>query len=118
MYFSILNLSQFNQLNHDSTDKFERKLQRVNRKLKPKLPSNIYSNICLPGSYRVKFYGTAKIYKISPNNSVQNLPVRPIVSNIGTLTYQLSKYLGSLFSSLSESEYTVKNQNHLYKKLN
>ena len=38
-----------------------------------------------------------------------HLPIRPIVSNIGTATYHLSKYLASLLSPLSESEYTAKN---------
>ena len=72
--FSILNSSQFTQLNHDPTDKFERKLQRVIRKLKPKLSLNIYSNIYPSGSCSGKFYGTAKIHKMSPNDSVQHLP--------------------------------------------
>ena len=66
-YFSILNLSKLNQLNHDPTGK----LQRVIRKLKPKLPSNIYSKIYLSGSYSGKFYETSKIHKMSPNDSVQ-----------------------------------------------
>ena len=103
--FSILNSSQFTQLNHDPTDKFERKLQRVIRKLKPKLPSkSIYSS----GSCCGKFYGITKIHKMSPNDSIQHLPIQPIVSNIGTARYHLSKYSASLLSPLSESEYTVK----------
>ena len=96
-------------MNHDPTDKFERKLQRVMRKLKPKLSSNIYSNIYPSGSCPGKFYGTAKIHKMSPYDSVQHLPIRPIVLNIGTATYHLSKFLASLLSPLSESECTVKN---------
>ena len=102
--FSILNLSQFTQLNHDPTNKSEPKLQRVIRKLKPKLPSNIYSNFYPSGSCPGKFYGTAKTHKMSPNHCVQHLPVRPIVSNNGTATYHLPKYLASLLSPLSESE--------------
>ena len=101
--------SQFTQLNHDPTDKFERKLQRFIKKLKQKLPLNIYSKIYSSGSCLGKFYGTAKIHKMSPNDSVQHLPIRPIVSNIGTATYHMSKYLASLWSPLSKSEYTVKN---------
>ena len=50
-------------------------LQRVIRKLKPKLPSNIYSNIYPSGSCPGKFYGTAKIHKMSPNDRVQHLPI-------------------------------------------
>ena len=54
---------------------------------------------------------------MSPNDSVQHLVIRPIVSNIGTATYHLLKYLASLVSPLSESEYTVKTQTYLYKNL-
>ena len=38
--FSILNLSQFTQLNHDPTDKSEQKPEQVIKKLKLKFPSN------------------------------------------------------------------------------
>ena len=103
--FLILNSRQFTQLNHDPADKFERKLQRVIKKLKPKLSPNIYSNIYPSGLCPAKFYGTAKIYKMSPNDSVQHLPILTIVSNIETATCHLSKYLASLMSPLSESEY-------------
>ena len=83
---SILYSSQFIQLNHDPTEKLEQKLQQVIRKLKPKLPSNIYLNTYPSGSCPGKFYGTVKIQKMSPNDGVQHLPIQPIVSNIGTAT--------------------------------
>ena len=35
------------------------------------------------------------------------LPLRPIISNIGTATYDLAKYLAKLLSPLSKSSYTV-----------
>ena len=35
------------------------------------------------------------------------MPIRPTISNIGTTTYHLAKYLSKLISSLSISEYTV-----------
>ena len=54
---------------------------------------------------------------MSPNDSAQHLVIRPIVSNIGTATYHLSKYLASLVSPLSESEYTVKNSKLFVQKL-
>ena len=46
--------------------------------------SNIYSRIYPSGSWPNKFYGNAKIHKISPNDSVEHLPIQPSVSNIGT----------------------------------
>ena len=56
-----------------------------------------------------KVYGTAKVHKISENDTVDEIPIQPIVSNIGTATYHLSKYLAKLLSLLSQSEYTINN---------
>ena len=39
--------------------------------------------------------------------NVDKLPLRPIVSNIGTAAYKLSKYLAELLAPLGKSEYTV-----------
>ena len=58
------------------------------------------------------FYGTAKIHKMSPNDSVQHLPIRPTVSNTGN-----AKYLASLLIPLSESEYTIKNSKSFVQKV-
>ena len=82
-----------------------------------KLPPNIYSKIYPTGSAPGKFYGTAKIHKLSPNDTINELPLRSIVSNIGTATYHLSKYLAKLLSPLSESQYTVKNTKHFVEEI-
>ena len=42
--------------------------------------------------------GTVKVYKISENDTVDELPVRTIVSNIGSTTHDLAKYLAKLLS--------------------
>ena len=91
--FTLLKTSQFNKLTKDPTNATERKIQRVVRKMKLKLPSNIYLRIYPTGSAPGKFYGTARLHKLSPNDTINELPVRPIVSNIGTATNHLSKYL-------------------------
>ena len=36
------------------------------------------------GSCPGKFYGTAKVHKISENDTVDELPILPIISNFGT----------------------------------
>ena len=90
---TLLNTSQFNKLTKDPTHATERKIQRVVRRMKLKLPSNIYVKIYPTGSAPGKFYGTAKIHKLSPNDTINELPLRPTVSNIATTTYHLSKYL-------------------------
>ena len=56
-----------------------------------------------------KFYGTAKLHKVSHNSTVEQLPFRPIISNIGTATHDLAKYLTQLLKPLSGSQYTIKN---------
>ena len=96
--FILLNTSQFNKLTKDPTHAAERKMQRVVRKMKLKLPSNIYSKIHPTGSAPRKFYGTAKIHKLSLNDTINELPLRPIVSHIATATYQVSKCLAKLLS--------------------
>ena len=89
--------------------KKQEKIQRILRKMKIRLSPQEYLRLYPSGSCPGKFYGTAKVHKISENDTVDELPIRPIVSNIGTATYNLSKYLAKLLSPLSQSEYTIKN---------
>ena len=56
-----------------------------------------------------KFYVTAKKHKLTPTRTIDDLLIRPIISNIGTASYQLAKYIAKLLSPLSKSEYTVAN---------
>ena len=79
------------------------KMQRILRRTKNsnKKPQQEYLRLYPSGSYPGKFYGTAKVHKISENDTVDELPIRPIVSNIGTATYDLPKYLAKLLSLLS-----------------
>ena len=48
-------------------------------------------------------------YIIRYNGTVHDLPVRRIVSNIGTASYYLAKHLVKLLSPLKKSKYTVTN---------
>ena len=65
------------------------------------------------GSRPGQFYGLAKIHKLKVNQGIDDLPLRPIISNIGTATYDLTKYLGKLLSPLSKSSYTVSSTDEL-----
>ena len=38
---------------------------------------------------------------------MNQLPLRPIISNIGTATYKTSKYLAKLLAPLTKSKYTI-----------
>ena len=71
--FTLLNTSQFNKLTKDPTHSTERKIQRLLRKMKLKLLSNIYSKIYPTGSAPDKFYGTTKIHKLQPNGTINEL---------------------------------------------
>ena len=103
---SILQGKQLMKLDYDPTSKLESKVQRTLRKMKSKLPENIYKNFYPTGSAPGKLYRNAKIHKLS-SNDVDNLPLRPIVSNIATATYETAKYLAKLLLPLSKSNYTI-----------
>ena len=57
-----------------------------------KLSENEYKQLYPTGSAPGKFYGTAKIHKLKENDDVNQLPIRPIISNIGTASYKTAKY--------------------------
>ena len=67
-------------------------MQRTLRKIKSKLPENVYKKLYPIKPYPGKFYGNAKVCKLSTNN-VDDLALRPIVSNIGTAALEI--HLGS-----------------------
>ena len=46
--------------------------------------------------------------KLKNDNTVDDLPIRPIISNINTASYLLANYLAKLLSNRSICEYTVK----------
>ena len=56
------------------------------------------------------FYGLPKIHK-------ENVPLTPIMSAIGSPTYELSKYLANILSPLQNNKYTVENSASFVKKI-
>ena len=111
---NILNTEQFQKLDRDPTKPIETKIQRAVRKIKSHLSNQEYMRIYPTGSAPGKFYGMVKKHKIPVNGTINDLPLRPIISNIGTASYQLVKYLAKLLSPLSTSEYAVANNNRIY----
>ena len=105
----ILNTKQFFKLQKDPTKNIEMKIQKAVRKIKNKLSPKEYLNIYPTGSSPGKFYGTAKKHKITPTETIDDLPIHPIISNIGNVSYQFAKYLAKLLPPLSKSECTVDN---------
>ena len=51
------------------------------------------------------------------NDKVDQLPIRPIVSNIGTATYNLVRNLVKLLSPLSKSKCTIDSMKHFIEKI-
>ena len=82
----------------------ECKIQQSVRKIKKKISKTEYLQLYPTGCSSHKFYGTAKIHKLPNGGSIAELPLRSIVSNIGTASYYVSKYLAKFLSPLSQSE--------------
>ena len=71
-----------------------------------------YHRLYLTGSCSGKFYGNAKIHKFKLNDKVDQLQIRPTVSNIGTAAYNLARHRAKLLSPLSKSKYTTDSTKH------
>ena len=106
---SLLSSNQCKHIPKDPTKSLEVKVQRATRKIKSKLSEQEYKKLYPTGSCPGKFYGTAKIHKLPVDGGINELPIRPIVSNLNTATYNLAKYLSKLLSPLRQSGNTVKN---------
>ena len=111
----IVNRSQFLQVDKDPTASIERKVQRTLRKIKDKIPALLYSKIYPTGSSPGRFYGTAKLHKVKDNGTVEDLPLRPIISNIRTATYELAKYFAQILKPLGQLQYTIKSSKSFIK---
>ena len=60
------------------------------------MPAFLYFKIYLTRLSPENFYGTVKLQKLPNNGTVDQLPLRPIIFNIGVATYDLAKYLVQL----------------------
>ena len=110
------------KLNEDPTGRIEKKVQDTLKGIKKDIGEETYKEIYPSGSNPGKFYGTAKVHKLSNEddmniNNVDRLPLRPIVSNIGTATYKTSKYLAHLLAPLGKSKYTVSSTKEFISKI-
>ena len=114
---SIINSSQFLQVDKDPTASTEKKLQRTLRKIKDKILALLYSKIYPTRSSPGRFYGTAKLNKVKDNGTVEDLTLRPIISIIRTDTYELAKYLDQILKPRGQSQYTIKSSKWFIKTL-
>ena len=66
------------------------------------------------------FYRTPKLHKIQQQQqqqTLEELTMRPIITNIDTAAYKITKYLNNLLTPLSKSDYNILNTEDLIKRL-
>ena len=66
------------------------------------------------------FYGTPKVLKLQlqqQQQRLEELTMKPIISDIGTATYEIAKYLNKLLTPLSKSDYNILNTEGLVTRL-
>ena len=113
----LLSSNQFVQIANDPTKSWESKVQQTLRKIKSKPSEQEHKKLHPTGSDPGRFYGTAKIHKLSVNGGINNLLIRLIISNLNTTKQNLAKYLSKLFFPLRQSRNTVKNTKEFIKEL-
>ena len=115
----LLNTVNFEKLGYDNTREVEEKVQKTLFKVKDALGEENYKKIYPSGSNPGRFYGTAKVHKVKRDevDKVGALPLRPIVSNIGTATHKTARYLCELLSPLGKSTYTVESTKEFVEKM-
>ena len=89
----------------DPTSKLKNKLINILRKIKAEtgMQENTYRKMYPTGASPPKFYGLPKIHK-------KNIPLRPIVSSIGSVSYGVAKELARIIKPLiGSSQYHVHN---------
>ena len=55
------------------------------------------------------FYTTAKMHKLQTGEGLNELTMWPIISNVGTATYETAKFLSSLLAPLGKSDCSILN---------
>ena len=97
------------KLKKDPTKTLENKMQRTLRNIKQHLDENEYKRMYPTGSRPALFYTTAKVHKLQSGEGLNELTMRPIVSNVGTATYETTKFLNSLLAPLGKSDHSILN---------
>ena len=72
---ALLKSEKFAKLNQDPTATAGRNVQQILRKIKQKLPKEVYQKLCPTGSSPGKLYRTAKIQKLQLNQGIDELPL-------------------------------------------
>jgi hypothetical protein len=95
----------YSKLKTDPTNKFKAKLIKLIKGWKDnnKITVKVWQQLDPTAAETPKFYGLPKVHK-------NNTPLRPIVSSIGSITYQAAKFLANILGPLvGKTPYHVKN---------
>ena len=101
----LLNQNTYRVLTTDPTMRLKNKMINLLKSIKSKggISEELYKRLYPTGAGSPKFYGLPKIHK-------PGMPLRPIVSSIGAVTYQTSKEVARILKPLvGKSEHHVKN---------
>nr|XP_054761192.1 uncharacterized protein LOC129267568 [Lytechinus pictus] len=102
---NLLSTGPYREIKKDPTDSLVRKLTTLLSGLKKKgsLEENTYQKLRPKRKQPPRIYGLPKIHKPA-------VPLRPIVSCIGSFAYELSKFLANILTPLTgDSPHTVRN---------
>jgi len=88
----------------------EGKLNRLLRTIKSSISLNTYNSLLSSGSRPGVLYGLPKVHK-------PNIPLRPIISSIGTFNYNAAKFLVPVISPLTTNHYTIDNSTAFAKEI-
>ncbi len=114
----FLNGPEFEKLPNDPTNSFQLLVQRTLLGMKKKFDQKDYERLYPSASRPGLYFGLAKVHKLTENDrNVNNLPLRPVISNIGTATYEISKYLAKLLQPLTKNEYTIDSTKDFVRKI-
>ena len=95
----------YEQLKADPTNKYKTKLTKLLKQWKDqkKISYHTWQRLYPTAAIIPKFYGLPKIHKA-------NNPLRPIVSSIGSVTYEAAKFLAKILGPLvGKSKHHIKN---------
>ena len=107
----LLNQNTYRAIPSDPALRLKNKLINMLKSIKAKggMKEELYSSLYPTGAGSPKFYGLPKMHKLG-------MPLRPIVSSIGTVTYQTSQEVARILKPLvGSSPHHVKNtQDFIY----
>ena len=109
----LLSQSSYKKISTDPTNRYKSKLITLLKKIKADggMDDVTYRRLYPTGASPPKFYGLPKVHK-------SGMPLRPIVSSIGSVTYETSKELSRILKPLvGRSPHLVQNNQEFLKQL-